>query len=46
MMALAAPDEIMVAAQIFDHSARRRSYAILADQFGIKPADHARTAAE
>ncbi|WP_029011567.1 LLM class flavin-dependent oxidoreductase [Niveispirillum irakense] len=31
LLALAKPDEVMVAAQIYDHAARKRSYSILAD---------------
>ena len=31
-------DELMVASQIFDHAARRRSYALLAAAWGLTPA--------
>jgi luciferase family oxidoreductase group 1 len=31
-------DELMVTTMIYDHEARKRSYALLAEAFGIKPA--------
>jgi luciferase family oxidoreductase group 1 len=33
-----AADEVMVTTMIYDHSARRRSYELLAEAFGLRPA--------
>jgi hypothetical protein len=32
-----AADELMVTTMIYDHEARRHSYALLAEAFGLKP---------
>jgi hypothetical protein len=36
MIAASQADELMVITAIFDHEARKRSYSLLADAFGLK----------
>jgi len=35
MIAASQPDELMVITAVFDHEARKKSYALLADAFGL-----------
>jgi hypothetical protein len=37
MIAATKADEIMVTTMIYDHNARRRSYELLAEAFGLHP---------
>jgi hypothetical protein len=37
MIAATKADEVMITTMVYDHAARRRSYELLAEAFGLRP---------